>query len=209
MPVLLSQESGVQLLGVPKISSSSGRNMADAVFTTLDEWNVEGNIIGLCFDITNSNSGQHSGAAVILESLLQRYLLLLACRHHLYEIMLRSAYEVRFGSPSGPSPTIFDRFEIQWKSIDQSKYEPGIRNDFIKSNLEDISDDIMKFCHDELQKNIIRDDYKEILELTLIFHGKCSFSRTRSTTSRKVDVQSSVCFKNIYVREIVFGFATR
>lgn len=55
MPVVVSQKSGVQLLGVPKIFSASGQEMADAVFTTINDWNIEANIVGVSFDITNSN----------------------------------------------------------------------------------------------------------------------------------------------------------
>lgn len=176
MPILISQESGVQLLGVPKISSATGQDMADAIFRTIDDWNVKADIVGISFDITNSNSGQYAGAAVILERLFEKCLLPLACRHHLYEIMLRGAYEARFGSTSGPSPTIFDRFDSQWNNIDQSQYESGIQNDYIRRNLQDVNADIIQFCQVELKKNIIRDDYRELLELTLIFLGFNFFS---------------------------------
>lgn len=119
LPVLVSQKTGVQLLGGPKIPTSSGQNMADAIFTLVNEWNVKDNIVGLCFDITINQF----------------------------------------------------QFESQWKNIDQSQYEPGIRNDFIRNNLQDISKDLIKFCQIELGKEIVRDDYRELLELTLIFLG--------------------------------------
>lgn len=152
MPVLLSQQSGVQLLGVPKIDSSSGRNMAYGVFNMIREWNVTNNIIGLSFDLTNLNSGHFNGACVILENLFRKSLLKLPCRHHLYEIMLRGAFEAKFGDTSGPYPTFSEEFRRIWDSIDQSKYTPGIENAQVRRNLDDVSDDIIAFCQRELSK---------------------------------------------------------
>lgn len=174
MPVIISQKSGVQLLGVPKIGSGSAVNMSDGVFTTVIDWNIQENIIGLCFDLTNPNSGQHGDAAIKLDHLFGRPMLKLGCQHHKFEIMLRAAFETHFGATSGPTPPLFTRFKDNWKHIDQSKYEPGIRNDFVKQNLNDISDSIIEFCHNELKNNFSRDDYKELLELTLIFLGEDS-----------------------------------
>lgn len=72
---------------------------------------------------------------------------------------------------------MFDRFDSQWNKIDQSQYEPGVRNDYILNHLQDVSEDIVIFCLAELQKHIVRDDYKELLELTLIFLGIDYFPR--------------------------------
>lgn len=67
IPVVLSQKCGFQLLGVPKIDSTTGCEMADAVFSIANEWNVADNIIGMSFDTTNSNSEEYNGACVLLE----------------------------------------------------------------------------------------------------------------------------------------------
>lgn len=58
MPVLISQESGVQLLGVPFIKSGTGELMAEAVYDTLREWNALENIECVSFDRTSSNTGK-------------------------------------------------------------------------------------------------------------------------------------------------------
>lgn len=174
MPVVISQKSGAQLLSVPKIGSGSAIDMADGVFTAVKEWNIQENIIGLSFDLTNANSGQWGGAAFLLERLFGRSLLKLGCQHHLYEIMLRAAYEAHFGATSAPTPPIFERFRKDWPTINQSNFEPGIRSSFIKRQLEDISDDIIEFCQNELENKFVRDDYKELLVLTLIFLGEDS-----------------------------------
>lgn len=171
MPVVLSQISGVQLLGVPKIGSADAISMADGVFEIVNEWNLQDKIVGICFDLTNPNSGEFGGAALYLERLFGRPLFKCACRHHLLEIMLRGAFEAHFGGTHAPLPSFFARFQKEWSTIDQTKYEAGIKNDFVRTALEDVSEDIIEFCEKELENHFVRDDYKELLELTLIFLG--------------------------------------
>lgn len=90
LAVALSQESGSQLLGLLKMENSSGEVMSEAVFLTLANWNATDDIVAMSFDTTHSNSGEFRGAAVLLERKLGRSLLKLACRHHIYEVMLRA-----------------------------------------------------------------------------------------------------------------------
>lgn len=48
-----------QLLGVPKMKSSTGREQATAVFKSLGEWDVTDRVRALCFDTTSSNTGKY------------------------------------------------------------------------------------------------------------------------------------------------------
>lgn len=58
----------------------------------------------MLFDTTQSNTGIRRGAAVIFENLVQRHLLYLGCRHHIFEVYLKTAFEVIFGSTSKLTP---------------------------------------------------------------------------------------------------------
>lgn len=64
----------------------------------------------VCFDTTATNTGQHNGAAMLLEKKLDRSLMWLPCRHYIAEILLRGVFEVYFGKSSGPEVGIFERF---------------------------------------------------------------------------------------------------
>lgn len=77
LPIGVSHEAGAQFLGVPKLESETGEGMADIVFTTTKDWEIENDIKGMCFDTTSANSGR------------------LACRHHMYELFLRGAFEAK------------------------------------------------------------------------------------------------------------------
>ena len=55
--------------------------------------------VGMCFDTTASNTGRFSGACVLLESLFQRPLLWMACRHHMFEVLLAEVFKECIGLP--------------------------------------------------------------------------------------------------------------
>lgn len=173
LPVLITQRSGVQLLGVPKIASGTGEAMADAVYCLLKDWRALKDIVAMCFDTTNPNAGRLNGACALLEGKVGRSLLRLACRHHIYEIFLRAAYEAKFPGTSAPTVPLFTRFRKMWENIDKTKFQTGISDAKVKSVLTDkVRAEIIDFCTNELKKKkIARDDYKELLQLTIIFLG--------------------------------------
>ena len=82
MAVLLtsSEDSSTKLLGVPKLLSGTGKETANAVIALLESWDIGTDTV------TASNTGHYSGACVLLENLLERPLLWLACRHHIFEV---------------------------------------------------------------------------------------------------------------------------
>ena len=77
-----------KLLSARMIRDGTGEAQADEVFESLQEWNVDKLIVGMCFDTTASNTGWLRGAAVRIESKLKRPLMWLPCRHHIAELFL-------------------------------------------------------------------------------------------------------------------------
>lgn len=172
MPVVCSQATGDQLLGIPKIQNGSGENQAHAVYKLLTEWNVCNDVVAFCTDTTSSNTGCYNGAIVLLQQMLGRSILYFGCRHHVYEILLRAAFESKFGGTSSPNVPIFERFRNSWENFDQHEFEPGIRDEFVESCLTGVVDEIADYCANELKKKIVRRDYKEFLESGLFFLDK-------------------------------------
>lgn len=171
MPVIISQRSGSQLLGIPKLNSGTGAACANAVYDLAVDWKTNDSLVGMNFDTTASNTGEFNGACVLLEQKLGRSLLPLACRHHIFEIIVGSIVTTQLGPTNGPTLPIFSRFKKCWKSIDQNKYSPGINDEIMQRALGDVQDDIIIFCQNELSKKIVRHDYEEFLQLILIFLG--------------------------------------
>jgi hypothetical protein len=105
-----------KVLGVPVIDSSTGMDQANATFNLAQQWGLCDNVRALVFDTTASNTGWKIGACVQLETLLGRKLLMLACRHHVFERILCAVHKELFGDTSGPENTEFTEFRDSiWK----------------------------------------------------------------------------------------------
>lgn len=71
----------------------------------------------------NVNSGEKNGAAVILERMLGRKLLDFPCRHHIFELVLMTAYKMCFDQAmSSPDDALFKSFRSEWEKLDKSDY---------------------------------------------------------------------------------------
>ena len=55
--VLVSGGGTSKLLGVPKLHSGTCAEIAEAVVTCLEDWNLQENVSAMCFDTTTSNTG--------------------------------------------------------------------------------------------------------------------------------------------------------
>lgn len=58
LPVIVSAGGKSQLLGVPSLSSGSGKNQAAAIYHLICEWNLVSKISAMCFDTTAVNTGE-------------------------------------------------------------------------------------------------------------------------------------------------------
>jgi len=92
------------------------------------------------------------------------------CRHHIYEIVLRSVFDVKFGTTTlGPDVPIFKRFQQFCSNINTTNFKPGIKNDYVEKLLHNVSTEIIDFSISYLNYRLPREDYRELLELTIIF----------------------------------------
>ncbi|XP_071580212.1 uncharacterized protein [Temnothorax nylanderi] len=173
LPVILSNNDTEQLLGVPGLQSGTGKQQASAVCETLAEWGFQNYVKALVFDTTATNTGRFNGACVLIENFLEKDLLYLPCRHHIYEIILRSVFEEKMGKTTGPNVLIFKKFQNAWSGINVHNFRSGIENEKVKGHLNqgDITR-ILDFVRNTLREQQPREDYREFLELTAIFLGE-------------------------------------
>ena len=163
LPILLTGFETEQLLNVPKLASGTGENTSNAVFSALKDWKLVEKVNCMCFDTTSSNTGTQNGACVLLEEKMQKKLLYTACRHHISELLLGAAFQAHMPPSSGPEIKLFKRFKLHWGFINHES---------ISSHLElENSAEIISFCEEKLMENHPRDDYKELLELTIMCLG--------------------------------------
>lgn len=173
LPILVSQDKNEQLLGVPKLKNGTGAEIASAVFDEISGWELLEHIQAICFDTTASNTGPFKGASALLEQKLGRQLLYLPCRHHIMELILRAVFELKLTKSPSPNVSLFERFKAQWKDLEQHEISPGIDDPYVakRINLATRSK-ITQFCEHQLSKEICRSDYREFLELILMFLGE-------------------------------------
>lgn len=171
LPVIVSGEGVSQLLAVPKLATGTGQAQADAVAEVVRQWGVEEDLAGMCFDTTASNTGRLAGACVLLEQELERPMLWLACRHHVLELVLAAVFTSALGSSSGPDILPFKAFQTKWRFIDQATFSPAPDDEELRPFLEDIAAPMIEFCNGQLEERQPRDDYKELLELIVVFLG--------------------------------------
>lgn len=172
LPILVSGPSINKLLGVPKLTSGTGELQAHAIFDALQEWGVCETVAAMCFDTTAANTGRRSGACVLLEQILGRGLLYLACRHHIMELVLSAAFQSTMGESSGPEVLLFKRFQARWESFNSTSFEPGIAEVSVCAVIpDDVRQQTLKFATNQLQNIQPRDDYLELLELSILFLG--------------------------------------
>lgn len=104
-------EGITQLLGVPKIKSGTGEQQANAIFDIINDCGVINKLQNVFCDTTASNTGRLNGAYILLEQLIGQNLLYLPCRRQIFELVLRSVFEVKLKiNTIGPDVPFFKKF---------------------------------------------------------------------------------------------------
>ena len=164
-------EGVMKLLGVSQLPNGTGDAEASALFNQLIGWNIAERVKFMSFDTTAFNTGLKAGACV-LEQKLQRKRLPLACRHHIHNLRVAQEFRVLLKpATAGSKIKLFERFAGNWCRIDREAYESGIIEEFVSICLQPVRDNLVSFLNCQLLEHQPRDDYKELLNLALVFLG--------------------------------------
>lgn len=171
-------------------------HLANLVYELIQEWELTDFVTLLCFDTTYVNSGHINGAGIRLERLLSKKLQFFPWRHHIYELVLRLVFEHFMGATKSDKVKLFSNFKAAWNQMDTKEYSCGtsdekvaqalkpsfVKNikDFIRKKLEDKTFRYLKFPLGRWEKALqflfifplLRSDYKDFLELSLLFLGE-------------------------------------
>lgn len=170
--VVATGQNFEEILGVPVARDGTGQEVARTVFQQVERVGAREKIIGLSFDTTAANSGMLTGACVHLENLLGRSLLWLACRHHVLEVVLKYVFEKCCGRSAGPDIPSFKRFQERWEFLDHKSYRTLSDEEPLDNALELLRVQMIAFLQKVLlDGNNPREDYKELLQLCLLFLG--------------------------------------
>lgn len=74
---------------------------------------------------------------------------------------------------TGPDVTMFKTFKGDWNKLKLERYKSGLRDRYVKTQLKDESLVVLKiWITDQMKKKICRHDYRELLELSMLFLGE-------------------------------------
>jgi hypothetical protein len=78
---------------------------------------------------------------------------------------------VTIGGSSGPVVQLFKRFKERWQFIDIANFQPASTDPSVEALVAPVRDSLVQFALKNLQEKQARDDYREFLELAVIFLG--------------------------------------
>lgn len=169
--VTITNLTGNYLLAIAKAVSSAGSVIAKTVVDLIMIFGLIGIIMGMVFDTTSSNTGFTFGAASIIERILNRNLLYLACRHHVYEVFLKTAFELIVTTSDGPYIKIVKCVKDMWPAFNYNDPKPLKLPKRIKPILENLKQPLITYYRSILDSQV-RKDYREAAELALVLLGQ-------------------------------------
>lgn len=184
LAIVLSKPNESKVLAIKKVEDGRAETLALEIYNALLKWNVE-KVDVVCFDTEAVNSGRLNRVSVRLERLYLQDLLKFACRRHVYEVFLGSAFSVsveRGLKTEGPTIPIFEKFAAEYFSpgFDRANYAT-IHEDahFMSLFNNDELNEIKDFCRYILPtfKNS-RNEYTELAKLVVIMlspKDQCEF----------------------------------
>ena len=122
LAVVLVQKEENKILCIARTDDSTGKTEAESVKKSLDDWQLTSYIVSMGFDTTSSNTGVHKGACTLLQQLLDRNLLWMACRHHILELVIGDTFTTLFGDTKSPEVTLFKPLKTSWDSFDLDSF---------------------------------------------------------------------------------------
>ena len=166
--ILITSGNIEKLLAVPKISCGTGQEQCNACIGALDDLQLRSKVQGLVFDTTSSNTGLHLGTCTLIEKALKRELIWIACRHHVFEVMLFNVFSATVAPTSGPD--IFKRFQKKWPIINKSSFEVAA-DDVFAGMPNGLRQEMIIFYKTAITDRAPHEDYRELLQLCLVFLG--------------------------------------
>lgn len=174
--ILCHTEQGDVPLGMFIVKNHTSLENATQILNIIERYNLKERIVGLNCDTENLNTGQTNGVCAEIERQLKKPLLHLMCRHHVFELVLKSVFEAIFGPTTGPNVTTFNILKESWNRIKNGGfvYAPLSEEQMIDPEVSKLAEETIRIIGP--QAKIVRNDYAELNNLVLKFLG--SFNRT-------------------------------
>jgi len=140
--------------------------ISEATFQLLLDWECVESIRTMVFDTTSVNTGHLSAACITIQTKIGRQLLWCPCRHHIGEILLTHVWDsLKIEVSRSPEISVFKRFRENFP-----KLECGNPQEYHYATENPKAPEVIRKCSEMLSSsNVLRGDYKELLELVLMY----------------------------------------
>ena len=178
MVVAISSGTHMKILGIPSYEIGTTER-AGSIITRLccaliDEWNCFDSVVCMVFDTTASNTGHISAGCISLQGALGRPLLWCACRHHIGELVISQIFsDLGIELSKSPETSLFLKLRKNWENVPHSRDEDLMRLDITDIDVQ--KQELVNFLRQDTlsvlneKYEFFRDDYKEFIELSLMY----------------------------------------
>ncbi|GBM73137.1 hypothetical protein AVEN_46281-1 [Araneus ventricosus] len=98
-------------------------------------------------------------------------MLLFSSRHHVYELVLKTVFEVKIKHvTTSPYIPLLKKLKDNWKNIDPTKIQCCRETVELFRTVPEL-ENLLDFYRAELKNVIVGDDYRELIELSIVFLG--------------------------------------
>ena len=211
--IALGDNDEIKILGTP-CYKPGGEHKAGEIITQLTNdalttWNCSNSVVNMVFDTTASNTGHVSAACVAIQKLLDRPLLWSGCRHHIGEIVVSHVFnDLKIEASKSPDTMLFVRLRKNWDKLQTSEIAEINLKPLDLAGFSQDNQTLILACRDEVTQNASsqlsfkRDDYKEFIELCLLFlQGNAEMSSKLRTPGALHKARWLA--KNIYLIKII------
>ncbi|XP_047140573.2 uncharacterized protein LOC124815813 [Hydra vulgaris] len=176
LAILINANKETHLLGIPPISSGTGKNQKNAIRDILNSFNLTDNIQAVTFDTSRINAGKKNGAvSLLVNEVFQRPVLSIACRHHVNELHITHFWKNYQSSiTSGPDNLLFKTLKSAWSDLDADNQVLRRLTIPEETWLGHQKHESITFCRNIIASGSLkkdgatRKDYIELAELTLM-----------------------------------------
>lgn len=161
-------------LSLSPIENGLANTLRDELWNCTVRYDLNNRIIGLVCDTENTNTGFRGGTCTKFELKIEKEILLLCCRHHILEIILKKVCYCLLGSNETPHFNFegADQLKSRWRQLNTADFLPLENEEFedlpILTALKIQAIDQLKR---DAQQQHIRDDYAEINDICLKLLG--------------------------------------
>ena len=174
MPVVVSGDTGMKLLGAPalppKTQGKAGDVIATATMKLLDEWGCTESIVSMVFDTTSTNTGRLTAGCISIQKMLGRSLIWAACRHHGGERVIVWGWDgLEIEDSTGPEVTVFQRIRSNFNKLSYKEFE-NLHFLEIEEELTELRDNVVVLLKSVLADKTFayRGDYLQFMKLALV-----------------------------------------